>query len=143
MAPPLRLLRVANPVVRAVLRSPAHRIHSGSLVVSERPEGRAPIPVLGAPTATGIVALAVAPAAKRWWRRFGSPTPTTLTVRGERRAVRGQVLEDAARREALRAYVGRFPRARGPLALAARDPDDEALDRVDAAVVLFRPEPSG
>ena len=136
MAPPLRLLRLANPLVSAVLRSPAHRVLSGALVLLDRPGGRAAIPVLGADTPEGVVVVAVAPAGKRWWRAYASPAPATLTVRGARCAATGALLEGAARREALRAYLTRFPRTRGPLALEP-DPSDDALDAADVAVVRF------
>lgn len=144
MAPPLRLLRLGNPVVRAILGSPAHAVLSGSLVLLEyagRKTGtRYRIPVMGAETDGGsVVVLAVAPARKQWWRAFRPSGRATLVVRREPRAVEGRLVSDAAaRRTALRAYLGRFPRAAGPLSLPVH-PTDEQLDAADAAVVVFTP----
>lgn len=144
MAPPLRLLRLGNPVVRAILGSPAHALLSGSLVLLEyagrRTGTRYRIPVMGARADDGsVVVLAVAPARKQWWRTFRPSGRATLVVRRQRRAFEGRVLSDpAVRRPALRAYLRRFPRASGPLSLPP-DPTDEQLDAADAAVVVFTP----
>jgi deazaflavin-dependent oxidoreductase (nitroreductase family) len=148
MAPPLRLLRLGNPVVRAVLGSPAHALLSGSLVLLEyvgrRSGTRYRIPVMGAETDDGgIVVLAVAPARKQWWRTFRPSARATLVVRREPRDVEGRLLtEPLARRTALRAYLGRFPRAAKALGLSAH-PTDEQLDGADAAVVVFTPVAGG
>ena len=87
-----------------------------------------------------IVALAVAPDRKLWWRSFSEPAPATLVVRGAERAVSGYLLEGEERRTALRAYLARFPRSAGPL--GADDAEsDGALDAAAAAVVAFDLEP--
>jgi hypothetical protein len=140
--PPLRLLRVANPVVRAVLRSPAHRVLSGSLAVLEY-EGRSTgtryaIPVVFAKDGARIVALAAYPERKQWWRTFREAAPATLVVKGERRPVQGRLLAGAERRGALRAYLAARPRTAGPLR-ARGAPTDSLLDAVPAAVVAFEP----
>jgi hypothetical protein len=136
----LRLLRLANPVVRLVLRSRAHRLLSGSLALLEyrgRRTGRLHvIPVLYATRAGEVVVLAALPAYKQWWRTFRSGAPATLVIRGEPRQVTGLLLEGAKRREVLRAYLGRFPRAARPLGLS-RNPADADLDAAPAAVVAF------
>ena len=85
--PPLRLLRVANPVVRAVLGSPAHRLLSGRLLVLDyrgRRTGRGyRIPLRYAETETGdLVAVAVHPERKQWWRSFAEPSAATVLLRG-------------------------------------------------------------
>jgi hypothetical protein len=125
-----------------VLRSPAHRTLSGALVLLRR-QGQdggsgSDFPVLAASSEAGLVVLAVRPAGKRWWRAYVEPTPAVVTVRREQRQMVGAVLEGAARRTGLRAYVERFPRTRGALGLGS-DPSDAELDAADAAVVLFRP----
>ena len=71
LPPPLRLLRLANPVVRGVLDSPAHRLLSGRLLVLEyrgRRSGRTfRIPLRYAETRDGsLVAIAVEPDRKHW-----------------------------------------------------------------------------
>ena len=126
----LRLLRLANPFVRAVLDSRAHGLLSGRLVLLEysgRRTGRTfRIPLRYAPTTAGaVVAVAVRPERKQWWRAFSPEGPARLTLRGAVAAADGQVAAGEARTAALEAYVARYPRSR----------------RVahDAAVVVFRP----
>ncbi len=139
--PPLRLLRLANPAVRTLLDSPLHRILSGTVVVlkyrghrSGR-EFRIPLRYTVAPDGR-IVALAVRPERKLWWRAFAEPTPATILIRGSDRAVTGRLLQGDERRAALRAYVSRFPRAARPLGLR-RVETDVALDGAAVAVVAF------
>ena len=139
--PPLRLLRIANPIVRGVLGSPAHRLLSGALVVLEYRGARTGrgyrIPLQYAETAAGrIVVLAVRPERKLWWRSFAAPAPATVLIAREPRPVTGHVLAGELRREALRAYLPRFPRATGALGLG-REPTDDALDEAPAALVAF------
>jgi hypothetical protein len=140
--PPLRLLRLANPVVRGVLGSRAHRLLSRALIVLEyrgRRSGRVfRIPLQYAVTGDRIVALAVRPERKQWWRAFTERRPASILLAGDTLPVTGIVLDGAERREALRAYVARFPRAAGSLRLG-REAVDDALDRAPAAVVAFDP----
>lgn len=142
MPPPLRLLRVANPFAGAVLRSPAHPLLSGSLVLLEyegrRSGRRFRIPVMATVEGPRVIALAARPAAKQWWRTFRRPTTVRLLVRGSWRTVTGHVLAGAERRAALRAYLERFPRAGGTLEVAP-GASAAALDAVDAALVAFTP----
>ena len=139
----LRLLRLANPAVRAILGSPAHRALSGALVVlvyRGRRSGRTfriPVQYAELPRER-IVVLAVGPERKLWWRTFADPAPATLVVRRTERSVTGQLLDGEARRAALRAYLARFPRAVGPLGVDEGWTDD-ALDAAPAAVVAFDP----
>jgi hypothetical protein len=132
LRPPLRLLRLGNPLVSGVLRSRAHRLLSGSLIVLEY-EGRTSrrvfaIPVRYAETESGrLVALAVDPAGKRWWRAFVEPGEAVAFLRGSRRGVVGTLAEGSLREEARATYVARYPRS-APLV-------------EDAALVVF--EPSG
>ena len=140
--PPLRLLRLGNPFVRAVLRSRAHRLLSGSLALLEY-EGRRTrkhyaIPVVYAESGSRIVALAAHPERKQWWRAFREPARATLLVRGESRALEGRLLGGEDRRPALRSYFERNPRAASSLG-ARGTPTDAELDSVPAAVVAFEP----
>jgi len=112
----VKILRLANPFVRAMLRSRAHRVLSRTLVVVEYRGRRSGsvfrIPLRYAPMADGsIVALAVKPDRKLWWRSFLAPAPATLTLRGEPVEASGRLVEDEARARALEAYVARFPRS--------------------------------
>jgi len=142
---PLRLLRLANPVVRAVLGSPVHRLLSGALIVLAyrgHRSGRTfriPLRYANMPGAR-IVALAVAPDRKLWWRSFSQPAPATLVVRGAERATGGRLLQGEERRAALRVYLARFPRAAGALGVSDAE-SDGALDAAAAAVVAFDLEP--
>ena len=123
--PPLRLLRLANPVVRAILRSPAHGLLSGSLAVLEyegRKSGRTfAIPLRYAETGDGcrLVTVAVDPPRKLWWRAFTEPRSAVVLVRRRRRDVAGTLVEGAPREEAVAAYAARFPRSAGLLDAAA------------------------
>ena len=143
VAVPLQALRVANPIVRGVLGSPAHPLLSRALVVltyrgnSSGREFRIPLQYAETP-AGRIVTLAVRPERKRWWRSFVRPTDASLLVAGASRGVTGRLLDGEERRASLRAYLARFPRAAGPLGLSG-PPDDEALDAAPAAVVAFDP----
>jgi hypothetical protein len=112
----LRVLRLANPLVRVVLESRAHRLLSGRLLLLAyrgRRSGRElRIPLRYAETETGApVAVAVQPARKQWWRTFVDGERARLTVRGQRVDVRGVVVDGAERDAALRAYLDRYPRS--------------------------------
>jgi hypothetical protein len=126
----LRMLRLANPVVRRVLDSRAHRLLSGRLLVLAyrgRRSGRElRIPLRYAETGDGaFVAVAVRPERKQWWRSFSSGGPATLTLRGKEVFVQGRIAVGDEREAALRAYDARYPRSR-------------RLTR-DAAVVVLEP----
>jgi hypothetical protein len=144
MAPraPLRLLRLGNPCVRGILRSPAHRLLSGALVVLEyesRRTGRLrAFPLLFVEHGNSVVALAVRPEGKHWWRSFRRPARAALLVRGQRRAVVGRLLEGEERREALRLYLAARPRAAGSLGVSDAS-DAPQLDAAPAAVIAFDP----
>jgi hypothetical protein len=114
--PPLRLLRLGNPLVSGVLRSRAHRLLSGSLVVLEyegRKSGRLfAIPLRYAETESGrLVALAVEPARKHWWRSFVEPRRAVVVLRRSRRDVVGTLAEGSLRDEARAVYAARYPRS--------------------------------
>lgn len=113
---PLRVLRLANPIVRALLRSPAHPLLSGRLLILSyqgRLSGRTfRIPLRYAETHDGrLVALAVRPERKLWWRSFVEPSLATVTLRSERREATGVVAEGVDRELALGAYLARYPRS--------------------------------
>ena len=129
---PLRTLRIVNPAVRAVLGSRAHRILGGRLLVlaydGHRSGRTFRIPLRYATMSyRRIVAVAVRPERKLWWRLFREPADAALTVRGRAMEVRGTLTAGRVREEALVAYVARYPRA----ARIARD----------AAIVVFTPDP--
>jgi hypothetical protein len=124
----LRVLRPANPAVRALLRSRAHRLLSGRLAVlayeGHRSGRTFEIPLRYAAAAEGrFVAVAVRPERKLWWRSFAEPREAGLLVRCERVRAVGRLAAGEARQQAAAAYVARYPRSQG-------------LVR-DAAVVVF------
>jgi hypothetical protein len=128
---PLRLLRLANPVVRALLGSPAHGLLSRRLLVLEyrgRRSGRTHrIPLLYAAGAGGsLVVVALGAPAKLWWRSFDhGGVDAAVLLRGRRLAVRGRLTVGAERERAWQAYVARHRRAARRLG--------------DAAVVVLEP----
>jgi hypothetical protein len=86
------------------------------------------IPLRYAETTDGsVVAVAVRPERKRWWRSFAEPADATLTLRGVRVEAIGALAEGDDRERALEAYLARYPRA----AELARD----------AAIVVFTVRP--
>ncbi len=129
---------MANPFVRTILRSRAHRLLSGRLLLltyTGRGGRRRTIPILFARAGTGLVALAVAPERKRWWRTFRGGAPAVLVLAGEAVAARGQLLGGVEAREALRAYLTRFPRAASTLGVGSEATDVE-LTAAAAAVAI-------
>jgi deazaflavin-dependent oxidoreductase (nitroreductase family) len=108
---------VVDPVVRALLRSPAHRLLSGSVLLLEytgrRSGQRRALPVMYAPAGDDLVVMAGHPTTKTWWRNFGpSPRPVQVTVRSEHRncAARRPDVGTDDHEQAARAYRRRFPR---------------------------------
>ncbi len=114
--PPLRLLRLGNPLVSGILRSRCHRLLSGSLLVLEY-EGRTTgrrfaIPLRYAETKDArLVALAVDPDTKRWWRSFAEPRRAVVLHRGQRHDVVGRLAGGPLGEAARAAYAARYPRA--------------------------------
>lgn len=142
MKAPLRLLRVANPVVCAVLDSPAHALLSRRVLVLTyrgRRSGRSfRIPLLYALAGSDVIALAVDPARKQWWRTFRQPAPAELLLQGHSHHVIGTLVTGSAAERALAAYVEHLPRTRRTLGVVPGAPDAElaaATRRV--AVVAF------
>ncbi|HEX6724761.1 MAG TPA: hypothetical protein VF073_05910 [Gaiella sp.] len=121
--PPLRLLRLANPLVKGILRSRSHGLLSGSLLVLEyegRTSGRTfAIPLRYAEAKGYLVALAVEPSRKRWWRAFAEPRRAVVLLRGHRREVVGRLAEGPLRDGARSAYAARYPRSEAVLEDAA------------------------
>lgn len=125
-----------------MLRSPAHGLLDGSLLLltyTGRSSGRTfTIPLLFARHECAVVALAVGPARKQWWRAFRDPAPATLRLDGETVSTDGRLLEGEEAAAALRAYAARFPRAAARLGVPAGASDadvTEAAARV--ALVAF------
>jgi hypothetical protein len=139
----LHLLRLANPLVLLLLRSPAHGLLSSrlALLTYDRPRGGTRIiPLLYASTGRAVVALAARPEGKRWWRAFRAPTPALLRVAGRDVAVNGRLLGPEEAPEALRRYLRRFPGAARTLG-ARSDASTSELRAVAETVALVAFEP--
>lgn len=122
--------RVANPAVAAVLRSPAHPLLSGRLLllsyVGRRSGRRYTTPAMYRDRPDGVDLFTPADATA-WWRNFRGGHPADVLVRGAWRAGRGEVVPgEAAVAEHLRWMVG-------PLWPVAG-----ALDRADALEARLR-----
>ncbi len=114
------LMRVlVNPGVALVLRSPAHGLLSGSLMlltVRGRKTGREhTLPVQYAPDGDLVYVIPGAPRLKRWWRNLAEGAPVRVHLRGSEVEGRAEVLTGGADPEAviegLKVYFERFPAA--------------------------------
>jgi F420H(2)-dependent quinone reductase len=90
--------RVVNPVVRAVLRSPAHRLLSGHLAlltVTGRRSGRAFTFPVGYHRDGERVTIGVDwPERKLWWRNLADAAPVEIWLAGVRHAGTGRARGD-------------------------------------------------
>jgi deazaflavin-dependent oxidoreductase (nitroreductase family) len=113
----LWLTRLGNPFVRALLRSPLHRLASGALLLftyTGRRTGRAhAIPVMYARDGERLIVFAAWPERKRWWRNFdGGPAAVRVRERGRWVEGTAKVVRDPDRVAAARTcYLERFPKA--------------------------------
>jgi deazaflavin-dependent oxidoreductase (nitroreductase family) len=108
---------LVNPVLRALLRSPAHRALSGSVLLlaytGRRSGVRRELPVMYAVLDGRYVVAVGQPETKTWWRNFaGNERPVTVTVAGRRRDCRARLLDPlcAEHSATLAAYRQRYPR---------------------------------
>jgi Domain of unknown function (DUF385). len=135
-------MRIGNGIVATVLRSPAHRLLSGSTDLI-RYTGRRSGRVIVTPTqyvscGDDVVILVGRAASKTWWRNFTEVCDVDVLVRGTWRAMTGQVVLGAKEPETaaplLDSYLARFPRAAKTLGGQTRA---QQLD--NAIVVRCRP----
>jgi hypothetical protein len=108
--------RIVNPVVRGLLRSPAHRLLSGSVLLltytGRRSGVRRELPAMYAVLGDRFVVVAGQPDTKTWWRNFaGDVRPVTVTVAGRPEHCRAGLLEPGTveHQLALDAYCERYP----------------------------------
>jgi len=128
--PPRR--RNPNTVVSRVLRSRAHRLLSGTVLLltytGRRSGLRRELPVQYARDGDRWVVVAGSPHRKTWWRNFTAPAPVVVTLAGELLAGTAVLLPtgSAARNRALTAYRRRFRGARiddgTPVVLISSEP---------------------
>jgi F420H(2)-dependent quinone reductase len=137
-----------NPLVRAVLGSPLHRILSHKLVlitIRGRRTGRLhTLPVGYAQDGDTLYVLVGDYQTKRWWRNLQGGAPVQLQLRGRTVAATGSLLrwesDATALVPALGHYLAAFPAARRSLHLTGRPDalDPEALRRAAQEVVMVR-----
>lgn len=106
-------VRADHRVVGAILRSPAHRLLSGRVVLL-RYRGRRSgclytLPVQYAEHDGELIVLAADAAAKQWWRNFRRPAGADVLLRGRWLPVTARVLTGDP--ELARRYAARFPSA--------------------------------
>ena len=110
-----------NGVVLAVLRSPAHRLLSGTAVelrYTGRRSGREYVlPVQYARDGERLIVVPQAAESKTWWRNFGTPQPVGVRLRGRLRPAVARVVEreDAQWEKDRQTYEARWRRLSGKL----------------------------
>jgi deazaflavin-dependent oxidoreductase (nitroreductase family) len=133
------VVAVGNRIVGAVLRSPAHRLLSGTTDLV-RYTGRRSGRTIETPTqyvavGDGLVIVVAHPATKTWWRNFVVDGPIEVLVAGTWRPMTARVVrgadDPASAGRLLDAYLARFPRAGRALAGATRE------EQVEAAVLVW------
>ena len=111
----MRLIRLANPGVRAVLRSRLHPLLSARFLLLSyqgRRSGRAyEIPLrYAALSDVRLVVVALRPERKLWWRSVTESAPVSVVLRGDRRSGTASLVEGHERDAALGAFAGESSR---------------------------------
>lgn len=109
--------KIANPLVRLVLRSPLHTLMSGTLLIitccGRRTGQEYSLPVQYAQAGNIIYIIPGMPEQKTWWRNLKEAAPVQLTLRGQNLTGNAVVLKPEADPEAILAgfgvYLRRFP----------------------------------
>jgi deazaflavin-dependent oxidoreductase (nitroreductase family) len=128
-----------NGLVLAVLRSPAHRLLSGTVIelrYTGRRTGREYVlPVQYAGTGQRLVVRPQATQHSTWWRNFHTPTPVTVRLAGRLRRGTAQLVtaHEPAWEQARQLYGTRWRRSSkrmtGPLVVILIDPDSAQPER--------------
>jgi hypothetical protein len=104
--------RLGNLFVIGLLRSPLHRLASGSLLlITYRGRGsgrRFTIPVMYAEREGTLTIFVGHAERKKWWRNLRGGAQVELRLRGRRIRGQAEVVEDSA---AVETYLDRYPRA--------------------------------
>lgn len=118
-----QLQRVGNVFVIGLLRSPLHRLASGSLVLFTyrgRSSGRRfTVPVMYAEREGTLTIFVGHAERKRWWRNVRGGAEVEVRLRGRRLRGQAEVVGDSA---AVETYLARYPRARTTIEAAERPP---------------------
>ena len=111
------LQRFGNLIACSLLRSPLHRLASGSLMLityrGRRSGNRFTIPVMYAEREGTLTIFVGHPERKQWWRNFRDGLEVEVRLRGRRLRGRAEVID--ANRAAVETYLDRFPRARAAI----------------------------
>jgi deazaflavin-dependent oxidoreductase (nitroreductase family) len=109
--------KIANPILRWILRSPLHGLMSASLLLityrGRRSGQEFTLPVQYAQEGNQFYIMPGQPEKKTWWRNFKTETPVKIILKGK--ALNGQARLLAAESElqviadGLEAYIRRFP----------------------------------
>ena len=118
----MRLIRLANPLVRSVLRSRVHALLSGRLLLLGYRGARSgrsyEIPLRYCALSDGrLVVVALRPERKLWWRSVRERAPVSVVFRGDRFSGTADLSQGDERAGVLGAYAGGSRR----IARAAQD----------------------
>jgi hypothetical protein len=131
-------VKIGNRITAGLLRSPLHRVLSGSVdlvrYTGHRSGRTFTTPTQYAHTPDGYEILVGRADTKTWWRNFTEPRELDLLVQGQWHHLVGQAVvgaEDPGRAaELLEAYLRRFPRAGRIL------PGNDLTEQAAAAVLV-------
>lgn len=143
------LYAVINPVVKTLLRSPAHRLMSHNTVLLEftgRKSGRRLSTPVSYHEVDGVLHC-VTGKDNLWWRNLRAPAELHVTLRGKRLHATSDVIEDdpdtiAAALSAFLVAVPRDASFSGVALDAAGKPDADDVARASERLVLVRIKPS-
>jgi hypothetical protein len=144
-----RIGRLGNVIVRAVLRSPAHRLLSGSMMIiclrGRRTGQTREVPVIYARLGSRLWVYCQRAERKSWWRNLRVPQPVTIWLRGRAHAAVGQAIEGRVDPQtaavAMNEWLRHYPRAARHVGITldpAGEPDPAALQEVAARSVLVK-----
>ena len=95
--PPEKLAKVVNPTMKALLRSPLHRLVSRHLMLltfAGRKTGRTYSAVVGRHEVDGTLVVPTGTMGRRWRLNFRGGAPVEVTLEGRRRQGWGELVED-------------------------------------------------
>ncbi len=95
--PPENLAKIVNPIVKALLRSPLHRLASKHLMLltfEGRKTGRTYRVVVGRHEVDGTLVVPTGTTGRRWRLNFRGRTPVVVTIEGRHLRGRGELVED-------------------------------------------------
>ena len=95
--PPEKLAKVVNPVMKALLRSPLHRLASNHLMLltfTGRKTGRTYTVVVGRHALDGKLVVPTGTKGRSWRLNFRGGAPAMVTLEGRHLRGRGELVED-------------------------------------------------